>query len=613
MPSPRAPARQLFFAGALSAALFVFVYVQMPPATELAESNASGTVEARQADRGLKNAADVHYQDRLAVLRAGLADRLRALREEASLTPRVSGDDSHGQPTKTQSSDKPGRIQPQSEAPGANGRNDEDDDDDDEADDDDDDAGVTAKSLLNTRHSRRRKPPPLKDGRVPIDPEGLGGRGGMMPEDVMPADDDEAMAAVRAKAIKNRQRLAAAEDDDDSEGDDDDGDDDDADDDDADDDAGGDADMVLGGNTKEDAMAGVKDERKLSRNREGREWAKYLPTDPRFLPPSGIKFAFVHLPKAGGRTLECTLQWPMRTKGDYVGLEMPRVIQASNMRLTTGHREWEHVMPTAYALSAYQQKVREVVSVIMVRDPVTRVASEFFTGLRRPALHRINQEPETWKSGHILCRGWIRKSLKGGNITLDEFAHWPEPDDLWAHWNRMVNMLTWKREGDVRTDLSDQERYELAVRRLKRMDIIGVQERFEETMALINCKLLEVTGEEMSHYNWCSNLNKYNHNISAATAERLGQLNSLDMRLYEEALRIFDERVRFWKTKDCFQRHFICPKDMYCGRKFAMDRAMMAKQEAKELHSRNVICTKACRRSDLPPPPPAHNVTAPGR
>jgi hypothetical protein len=604
--------RQILLAGALLAALFVFVYVQMPRATELAESNASELALERRADRGAKNVADFHSEDRLAVLRAGLAERLRALRDESSLTSR---DDSHGLPQPSENLDE---MQNQPEALRDNRHKDDDDDDDDDDDeanddddddDDDDDAGATAKGLPNTR---RPKPPPLKDGRVPIDPEGLGGRGGMMPEDMMTADDDEAMAAVRAKALKRRQRLTAAEaggkadDDDDSEGDDDDGDGD-------DDDAGGDADMVLGGNAKEDALAGVKDERKLSRNREGREWARYLPTDPRFLPPSGIKFAFVHLPKAGGRTLECTLQWPMRTKGDYVGLEMPRVIQASNMRLTTGHREWEHVMPSAYALSAYQQRVREVVSVIMVRDPVTRVASEFFTGLRRPALHRINQEPETWKSGHILCRGWIRKSLKEGNITLDEFAHWPEPDDLWAHWNRMVNMLTWKREGDVRTDLSNQERYELAVRRLKRMDIIGVQERFEESMALINCKLLEVTGEEMSHYNWCSNLNKYNHNISTATAERLSQLNSLDMRLYEEALRIFDERVRFWKTKDCFQRHFVCPKDMYCGRKFAMDRAMMAKQEDKELHSRNVICTKACRRSDLPPPPPVHNVTAPAR
>lgn len=415
-------------------------------------------------------------------------------------------------------------------------------------------------------------------------PLGLGGLAGLMPEDLQ---DDDAAARLHSQ---RRAKPAAAEADDDG-----DGDDDMENDADMDDDAEHDAD---------DGAESAVDLKLRPRNRDGREWAKYVPSDPRFLPPTNIKFAFVHVPKAGGRTLECTLQWPMRAKGDYVGLELPQVIQDTPMRLTMGHREWEHVMPASYVLSDKMRKVREVISVMMVREPVTRVASEFFTGLRRPSLHQINQKPETWKSGHILCKGWIRKSLKAGNITLDQFANWPHADDLKSHWDRMVNMLTWKREGVLRLDLSPSEQYELAAARLARMDIIGVQERFSETMGLINCKLFEVTGQEMTHYNWCSNLNRYDHTITEATARRLRELNALDMRLYNEAVRLFDERVRFYSNKACFRRMFECPREKYCGRKFAMDREM--ETDAANLQSRNVICTKACRRTDLPPvPPPA--------
>ena len=611
MALPRTATRQLLpiLFLVLAAALFFYAQSSSSSAVDAEDGSAAGI------------GFDHHGGDKAIVARARA---LRELESEMGLSAGSSGTSRGGATGNTEVEDDDDGDGDDDDGDDDSGDDDDDDDrddDDDDADDDDaDDADADAaadKADAERRlEAKARKQDDKHQRRMAArlsglqgDPAGMGGLGGLLIEDLLDEEDDDPTAASnrrrrsrrRSRKHGRRAKKSAAEDDDDSEGDDseDDG-----------DDTASDKDGVLGGDA--DADADVVDERLLIRNREGREWAKYLPSDPRFLPPSGIKFAFVHLPKAGGRTLECTLQWPMRIKGDYVGLEMPRVIQSSNMRLTMGHREWEHVMPAAYALNTNQAKVREVVSVIMVRDPVTRVASEFFTGLRRPALHRINQDPETWKSGHILCRGWIRKSLKQGNITLDEFAHWPEQDDLWAHWNRMVNMLTWKREGVVRTDLSPLERYGLAVERLKRMDILGVQERFEETMGLINCKLLEVTGEEMSHYNWCANLNKYNHTISAATAERLARLNHLDVRLYDEAIRIFDDRVRFWKSKPCFQRHFVCPKDMYCGRKFAMDRAMV-KQEGREQHSRNVICTKACRRSDLPPPPPIHNVTVPAR
>jgi hypothetical protein len=76
--------------------------------------------------------------------------------------------------------------------------------------------------------------------------------------------------------------------------------------------------------------------------------------------------------------------------------------------------------------------------------------------------------------------------MQQGDLTLDQYATWPNASEYIHNDNRMTNMLT--------SYHLDNARLTLAKKRLATYDVVVVQENFDRSLALLNCHVQRLTG-----------------------------------------------------------------------------------------------------------------------
>jgi hypothetical protein len=293
---------------------------------------------------------------------------------------------------------------------------------------------------------------------------------------------------------------------------------------------------------------------------------------------------------------ECTLSSPLHI-GDLESLKLKPALDPRHTILTIsiGHSVHREVMQQADRLRGCPHV--HVVSLVVLRHPVARAASEFYTDVGRNEVGLMGQDAQKrhfGMVGHTLARGRLLDAMRRGRLSLQEYAAWPYPEEALLNDNKVTSMLTsFGNWSDPHAKLL------LAKRRLLSYDIVGLQERFPETMAVLNCVVHNLTGHELQYFHHCSNFNAYNQTLSPETVAQLTARNDQDMHLFRLAEQLFEERLRHWRGQPCFQRRFQCPQESErCYRKHQMD-TLLGTVDSLKLQdppppSGDTICVETC-------------------
>jgi hypothetical protein len=91
-----------------------------------------------------------------------------------------------------------------------------------------------------------------------------------------------------------------------------------------------------------------------------------------------------------------------------------------------------------------------------------------------------------------------------------------------------------------------------AIQNLEKMDVVGIVERMSETLILFDALLTLAPMRPSNYSNWASRKQHYSPQqvkLSSQQRAHLATLCSLDMELYEHALKIFDKQLRKIQNK----------------------------------------------------------------
>lgn len=261
----------------------------------------------------------------------------------------------------------------------------------------------------------------------------------------------------------------------------------------------------------------------------------------------------VHLRKAGGRTIRttftanCALPAFLRSVPASFG---PDIVASTSH----GHQAEEEVR-TAY-LEAKVVNIGKAVTLLatIVRNPVARVISAFSTSVGRKDMRRKELLPDCAVVGHTHVCGEAIAAMHAGTMTLEQFATSPDTEPAM---NYQVQHLS-NKYGRLST-LRKSEQHAIlrrSTRALDHMDAVLITERFNESIAVLACRVEQHNGPRLRHVHLCSNWNPHPspREVTPKVQALLEKRNSLDMELYNHALQRFEEHVRELKNKPCFKR-----------------------------------------------------------
>ena len=286
-----------------------------------------------------------------------------------------------------------------------------------------------------------------------------------------------------------------------------------------------------------------------------------------------VRFRFVHVPKSGGMTLTCSFDLGYRA-----GLPPCRALERT--RVPT-ELEGRHRTAGEFALAGDDAATPPLTvagaclpMITMLAHPVKRFLSAF---RHRPAETKAARYRTCY---FLVCRAnsELARRNMAGDVSADEFALWPHAEDVEAGHNMATKYLGgdklfygangWSRiwvEGLVpgadetwtpvhavalRNDTEGRLALARAKARLEAMAVVGLVERFAETLALLEAVVgVKAPGLCVCNVNPfkpspSASVNAGDSGLSAAARARLERDNALDVELYEFARALFARRLR---------------------------------------------------------------------
>ncbi|EGD81343.1 hypothetical protein PTSG_11384 [Salpingoeca rosetta] len=331
----------------------------------------------------------------------------------------------------------------------------------------------------------------------------------------------------------------------------------------------------------------------------------------------------IHLRKAGGRTIRCTFSSNgMRPK---FSRRLPQPLADVLSAVTRGHSKAWHVRKMYEEAKQERPKDVQLLTTIL-REPTARVLSAFSTSLGRSSdIHKKKVVKGCAYVGHVHVCGDAVRDLAAGNMTLHQFAT-STSTEMAMNYQLQHLSDTYRPLGT----LDEEERsrvLRVGLDMLSALDVVLLADRYNESLAILNCWLEEKVGRQLQHINLCSNWNPHTHTqqhtgsrggtgdvgdggrgvgdslgvhhhaaaaaaaaavaaprrgdggraddaAAVAAAEReeavrvLRQRNSLDHELYTHALMKFALQRRLYAERQCFKRvlsslHACTPTPLY--------------------------------------------------
>jgi Galactose-3-O-sulfotransferase len=224
---------------------------------------------------------------------------------------------------------------------------------------------------------------------------------------------------------------------------------------------------------------------------------------------------FVHMFKSGGNTLNRIMDWeynPLRifsVNGRYCRWAYEKLTECPAAMLA-GIQVFRGHMPFGLHKLLPQQSTY----ITLQRDPVERTISEYFSGVNR-LIHRQHR---------------IIKQL-----SLEEFLA------TVANNNSQTKMIAGLNSSyDFLSGECTAETLATAKANLRTyFTLVGITERFEETVALGKCKF----GWRVSRYASFNATPGRSTTVSPQTRRLIGEYNSFDVELYRYAIVLFDQAV----------------------------------------------------------------------
>eukprot|EP00054_Salpingoeca_dolichothecata_P019644 m.122409 g.122409 ORF g.122409 m.122409 type:complete len:423 (+) comp23332_c0_seq1:24-1292(+) len=260
-------------------------------------------------------------------------------------------------------------------------------------------------------------------------------------------------------------------------------------------------------------------------------------------PRSHIYLRFLHIPKSGGRSVVATFT-PTFKKFKPI-TKASRTVLPLSVRTDQGHESYA-------AHQSHNVKAQECQRwITFFRHPVTRFISEFYTCFGRKTCHPYN--------GYLP----VKKSIQyRQGRDINQFAAALEQHltpKIQGKLNIYLNMLVPSKQSSFEQQLT------MAKKRLHRMHFIGIQEHFDDSMALLS-DTLNLT---LVRYTPAFNFNPYDKStITEKTKQILSSAMEWDIQLYNYALKLYQDRwesYRRWKhSKHCPLATFECDTQVSC-------------------------------------------------
>jgi hypothetical protein len=248
---------------------------------------------------------------------------------------------------------------------------------------------------------------------------------------------------------------------------------------------------------------------------------------------------FLHIPKTAGGTLIYTLDnyfdqqdiFPALLLSDL--LKTPDLLERINQsRFIRGHFD-------AVTLSLIQRPLRVFT---FLRNPVERTLSQFAHVSRHP-------EVAYWDSDEHFNH----------HISLDDFLQTPQAEEFLANiqvrsltseWSGVEKLRFWDTTSPV---MPDETRLALARRRLDTCVVVGIQERFDDSLRLLAYTFGFPMPEQVNNYN-VSGERVQSTALSDTARDRLRALNQLDEALYHDGCERFERDYQV--MRETLDRHY---------------------------------------------------------
>eukprot|EP00056_Hartaetosiga_gracilis_P019595 m.15032 g.15032 ORF g.15032 m.15032 type:complete len:483 (-) comp7800_c0_seq1:29-1477(-) len=351
-----------------------------------------------------------------------------------------------------------------------------------------------------------------------------------------------------------------------------------------------------------------------------------------------LKFQQIHLRKAGGRTLHCTFADPF-SKHEFSFLEF---FQSSTVfRDAKSSSNRAHVtFANKKTLDQWKEDPSTFV-LLTVREPVSRIISAFVASLGALAsqehftfatnmrsLHSTlwltpptvtDDQSTSVKCGsvaHLSLCGDAIEMVRNSSLSLEKFARVVETEPSMNYQaktlaflpnrsrrNRLFRPQTAERDDIIRSRaISLVSRY---------IDAFIVTERYNESIAVLNCLIKDRTGHEMQNLNICANFNPHvtdpDEELTTEAIKEEGQngeellseeglsllrkRNSIDTEVFSFVNKMLDFKILKVKGRSCYTR--VIDSLSRCH----IDFAYVQKRTGKVLHHPPLTMTRQAREA----------------